>query len=402
LFVAGVDSNRADVVDSFPYGRRDAWEVGLASGCDVTPPEAPVILSPLFEEGVTYLSTPVVLGTTEPFARVRVFEGTMELGADTATGDGNFAVSLVPLMSGQHVIHATAVDASGNESASSSTVSFGIQVIDEGNPISGENGKFKIVELSVSPNPFDPGMEKNRLRLTLDVDAVKGLGGDSINHRFFAVTARAVLDPVTLEPITTIYAASEIDRESEGPVRVSVVDEWDGKDEAGQTLENPNAYPSDLSVAVVRLYAGNGIGPYPSLTPRDFLTYEQMSEIMMLPDIVYEWPVRPLPNLIVDHVIRAHRTGSDRFSDVIIKEFRICLDKPKNCEQAGTACLHTYMAGFSGGSYASLCTACLRRCEGELHWEGHPGGGITRCDYWVSDMWEGAGCPTTQGPIPDF
>ena len=87
-------------------------------------------------------------------------------------------------MSGQHVIHATAVDASGNESASSATVSFGIQVIDEENPIAGENGKFKIVELSVSPNPFDPGIEKNQLRLTLEVGAVKGLGGDTKNHRF--------------------------------------------------------------------------------------------------------------------------------------------------------------------------------------------------------------------------
>jgi len=407
LFVAGVDSNRADVVDSFPYGRRDGWELGLEPGCDATPPEAPVILSPVYEEGVTYLSTPVILGTAEPFAQVKVFEGATQLGADYATGDGDFAVSLVPLMSGQHVIHATAVDASGNESDSSATVSFGIQVIDEENPISAENGKFRIVELSVSPNPFDPGMERNQLRLTLDVDAVKGLGGDSQNHRFFAVTARTVLDPETMETITTIYAASEIERDTEGPVRVTVADEWDGKDEAGQMLENPKAYPSDLSVAVVRLYAGKGIGPYPSLRPGDFLTHEQMSEIMMVVGM-FEWPKQLDPNMIVEQrsfkrvdVQSPYNTRYVLEPLVIFEaEFDICTP-PKTCCQAYVACRHTGMVSLPGDVGKDRCTTCLNRCQGQHDWDPDPAG-VGRCDYWVSDMWSSTGCSSTQGPIPDF
>ncbi|PIW01968.1 MAG: hypothetical protein COW42_03260 [Deltaproteobacteria bacterium CG17_big_fil_post_rev_8_21_14_2_50_63_7] len=364
LFVAGVDSNDEAVVDSFPYGRRGGWELGLEPGCDTTPPEAPVILSPVFEEGVTYISTPVVLGTAEPFARVRVFEGSTELGADYASGDGDFAISLVPLMSGQHVIHATAVDASGNESASSTTVAFGIQVIDEGNPISGENGKFKIVELSVSPNPFDPGIEKNQLRLTLEVDAVKGLGGDTKNHRFFAVTARTVLDPETLETITTSYAASEIVRDTDGPVRVTVADEWDGKDEAGQTLENPKAYPAELSVAVVRLYAGKGNGPYPSLRVGEFLTLEQMSEIMMQVRM-FERPKQPDPrSIIVEQVTfkpivdvqNPYAFPRYQTASSVIWSFDPRKTRARSCGEAYVTCSNTT-------KLPDVCFDCFDACE---------------------------------------
>jgi len=50
----------------------------VGPGCDVTPPEAPVILSPVFEEGASYISTPVILGNAEPFARVRVWESRLQ------------------------------------------------------------------------------------------------------------------------------------------------------------------------------------------------------------------------------------------------------------------------------------------------------------------------------------
>ncbi len=40
LFVPGVDSNRTDAVDSWPYAARDAWLVGDPPGCGVTPPDA--------------------------------------------------------------------------------------------------------------------------------------------------------------------------------------------------------------------------------------------------------------------------------------------------------------------------------------------------------------------------
>jgi len=280
-FVPGVDSNRADVVDSFAYGRRDAWELGLEPGCDTTPPVAPVILSPVNEEGMVFFMAPVILGRAEPFSQVKIFEGTTELGAGYATSEEDFVVSLSSLMSGQHVIHSVAIDRSGNESVPSAPLSFGILVIDEGNPISAENGKFSIVGLSVSPNPFDPTTEINQLHLALDVDAVRGLGGNSQNHRLFALTARVVMDPETLEPITTIYAASEIEGDNNaGPARVTVIDQWNGCSDDGCTIAKFKAYPSDLTVAVVRLYAGNGNGPQPSLKPGEFLTHKLMSEIM--------------------------------------------------------------------------------------------------------------------------
>ncbi|PJB41404.1 MAG: hypothetical protein CO108_13175, partial [Deltaproteobacteria bacterium CG_4_9_14_3_um_filter_63_12] len=262
---------------------------------------------------------------------------------------------------------------------------------------SGENGKFRIVELSLSPNPFDPGIEKNQLRLTLDVDAVKGLGGDSKNHRFFALTARAILDPETLETITTIYAASEIARDIDGPVRVTVADEWDGTDGAGQTLEDPKAYPSELSVAVVRLYAGKWNGPNPSLRPGDFLTYEQMSEIMMQVGM-FERPKKPDPNMIVEQrsfkrvdVQSPYAFPRYQLQDLVIRGFDPLSDCAPDCDQARISCKITVI---EKPNTIVACNECAQNCiddckisASNCKWPtGASSPHAYTCNYWIHDV----------------
>ncbi len=301
LFAAGVDSDRIDALDSFPYGQSNAWELGLEPGCDVTPPEAPFIDSP--EDGDAFLSSPVVLGMAEPFSIVFVYEGATELGTTIADRDGRFAVELPPLDTGEHSLYATASDRSGNVSSLSSARTFRVFVIGRESPIVGENGKLLVVGLSATPNPFDPTKELNQLRLSLEIDAVKGLGGASLNHRFFALTSRRILDPETAEPLTTVYGMTEIALGNQGTVHATVVDEWDGTDR-GAVLENLRAYPSDLSVAVVRLYSGNGVGPNPRLKPGPLgPSLEQVAEIMMAMDPVAR-SERPKPDVYVDYVPR--------------------------------------------------------------------------------------------------
>jgi len=307
---------------------------------------------------------------------VKVFEGTTQLGADYATGDGDFAVSLVPLMSGQHVIHATAVDVFGNESASSATVSFGIQVIDEENPISGENGKFEIVGLDISPTVFVPESKSNSMHLALKVDAVKGLGGNSKNHRFFALTQRTILDPETKQPIKTIYAASEIDRDGQRTQKVEVSDEWDGTNEEGLRANDWTAYPSELSVAVVRLYAGSGQGPLPGFSPGEHLSVDQISEIMMVMTCINCPSFHPM---FIDIVAVAYPFPT-RFPPLVITfvwdPFGMCAP---TCEDAKETCLLTNMNQVTGNP--EQCEECFQVCDKLKKWPLNTGA-LGKCDYW--------------------
>jgi len=275
LFVAGVDSNDGAVVDSFPYGRRDGWELGLEPGCDVTPPEAPVIDLP--EEGMTLLTDfPLFVGTAEAGSLVEVFEGGTALGHDQASVDGRFAFAADVVMSrGPHSVVAIATDRFGHTSELSAVRSFVLQSVDATHPLQDERGKFRIVGLSVAPNPFDPPAEVNSLNALVEVDSVKGLNGNSPNHLFFAMTKRVILDPLTLEPVRTVYGVTELDREADKPLTVSVVDAWDGTDETGALVERYRGYPMDIEIMVARTYLGNGSGA------RCSIDEERLSDDMM-------------------------------------------------------------------------------------------------------------------------
>lgn len=87
---------------------------------DSTAPPTPVIQRPTEGEVVPGFVT--IAGSAEPGATVRVTEGVV-LGTSTADGAGAWAFG-VTLVSGPHVIHATAFDAAGNVSAPTAARKF--------------------------------------------------------------------------------------------------------------------------------------------------------------------------------------------------------------------------------------------------------------------------------------
>ena len=82
---------------------------------------------------ITNVNMPVITGTTEAFAVVRVYDGATLLGTATANGSGNwlFAPS-APLSDGSHPITTTSTDLAGNVSAASAPLPL---VIDGTAPI---------------------------------------------------------------------------------------------------------------------------------------------------------------------------------------------------------------------------------------------------------------------------
>jgi len=264
----------------------------------------------------------------------------------------------------------------------SSLRTFSVFAISESSPITGERGKLQVVALSVSSNLFDPTTQNNQLHLTLEIDAVRGLGGTSSNHRFFALTARRILEPGTLEPLTTVYGATEIaPRNYDSLVSATVVDEWDGTDDSGVTLEDLKAYPSDLSVAVVKLYAGNGVGPTPAWKPSALgLSHEQIAEMMMVVGM-FDVPAHPVLNVLVDWVRRDIVFVSGPFArivsmtNVVLAAFDPTRNIAQSCGEAYVACVNTTIDPEN-------CQACYEKCKSycddvihTCRWPDNAGGG---------------------------
>ena len=253
----------------------------------------------------------------------------------------------------------------------SSLRTFSVFAISESSPITGERGKLQVVALSVSSNLFDPTTQTNQLRLTLELDAVKGLGGASPNHRFFALTARRILDPETLEPLTTVYGVAEIDPGNHGLVNATIVDEWDGTDDSGVTLEDFEAYPNDLSMAVVKLYAGSGEGPTPAWKPSALgLSYEQIREMMMQVGML-DVPGHPVLNVLVDWVRRDVVFVSGPYARLVaitrpvLAVFDPATMAAQTCDQAKFACKSSSLEEHESSGifpYEGACEVCYEEC----------------------------------------
>ncbi|HDC4550125.1 TPA: BapA prefix-like domain-containing protein [Enterobacter kobei] len=119
---------------------------GFTLVVDTTAPNAPVIsqaiddvgsiTGPLTSGQTTDDTVPRLVGTSEPFATVNIYEGTTLVGTGTADGTGNWSIVLnTTLATGAHSFTAQAIDAAGNTSVSSASFSLTIDTTPPALPV---------------------------------------------------------------------------------------------------------------------------------------------------------------------------------------------------------------------------------------------------------------------------
>ncbi|MBI3183965.1 MAG: hypothetical protein HYZ28_17655 [Myxococcales bacterium] len=109
LFLAGTDSNRSNVVDSFPYAQAGAWAVGGSPGCAGQPVLAAPILTSPAQGALLATASPTFTGVAAPGATVELLEGGAGRGSATADATGAFSLTpAAPFSDGQHAVTARA------------------------------------------------------------------------------------------------------------------------------------------------------------------------------------------------------------------------------------------------------------------------------------------------------
>ncbi|ELE9237638.1 BapA prefix-like domain-containing protein [Enterobacter kobei] len=119
---------------------------GFTLVVDTTAPNAPVISQAIDDVGsitgpitsgqTTDDTVPRLVGTSEPFATVNIYEGTTLVGTGTADGTGNWSIVLnTTLTTGAHSFTAQATDAAGNTSVSSASFSLTIDTTPPALPV---------------------------------------------------------------------------------------------------------------------------------------------------------------------------------------------------------------------------------------------------------------------------
>ncbi|WP_395279605.1 BapA/Bap/LapF family large adhesin [Enterobacter asburiae] len=113
---------------------------------DTAAPNAPVIsqaiddvgsiTGPLTSGQTTDDTVPRLVGTSEPFATVNIYEGTTLVGTGTADGNGSWSILLnTTLTAGAHSFTAQATDAAGNTSVSSTSFSLTVDTTPPALPV---------------------------------------------------------------------------------------------------------------------------------------------------------------------------------------------------------------------------------------------------------------------------
>ena len=198
---------------------------------DLTPPAAPVLLSPA-DGSVTSETAPTLTGTTEPGAVVLIEVDGVVVATVPADGSGNWSYTLAPteaLAPGGHTVTATATDAAGNPGAAA-TSSFTVDptgtdttppdtVIDSGPPAATSSATASFSFSSTEPGgtfecsldgaafaPCDPGVSFPGLALgahTFAVRAIDAAGNVDPTPASYAweVTADVPLAPAITSPL---------------------------------------------------------------------------------------------------------------------------------------------------------------------------------------------------------
>jgi len=130
-------------------------------------------------DNITKINTPVITGTGEIGATIKIAEGTFILGQTTVASDGTWQIATSALTNGTHSLTASALDIAGNISAASAPLSLVIDAL--------------LPQLTLT-TPIDASPLQNNAKLLGSIDST-GSNLTSINYRWDNST--------TLIPIVT-------------------------------------------------------------------------------------------------------------------------------------------------------------------------------------------------------
>nr|WP_267874823.1 Ig-like domain-containing protein [Duganella aquatilis] len=129
-------SHTLTAIQTDPAGNTSIASGGLVLTIDATAPTAPAAptLAPASDsgtagDGITNIATPVVTGSADPGATVRLYDsnGTTVLGTAVANGSGQWSITSSTLGLGAHTLTVRQLDTAGNLSAASGTLSLNIE-----------------------------------------------------------------------------------------------------------------------------------------------------------------------------------------------------------------------------------------------------------------------------------
>ncbi len=351
LFVAGVDSNELDVVDSYPYAGPGYWHYGAAPGCDTTPPDPPQLDAPAAATTVIGLR-PVFAGSTEPFALVTFSEGQDVIGALRASADGTFIfVPEEDLDDGAHTITLTAMDYAGNTSTAT-TRSFSLLEVSPTQPLWNGDNTFAVTAVVDSPNPFFSPTESHQIRVNLD--ATNARAGAPPSRVYFALSRRVIVDPDTAHEVWRSTVAAEVSHAA--PDQVELRDAWDGMDSTlDQMAAAGRAYPVEMEIIVGRPAMGR-CGP--GETAMTFTDADINALMMALPSV--QWSLYPT-GCITTRMEWSLANLAPRLRILAtIPPWNPITSPAKNCVEGHLACLESPLAYYDNGN---RCLDCSATCD---------------------------------------
>jgi hypothetical protein len=198
------DTSYKAIIKSGSTGVKDTAGHALAadkvwtfSTVDTRAPQAPVIASPAndsFDADGTF----VVSGTAEKGSTVELFEGAGIVGTVTASGSGDWSVSLSGVAQGAHTYTATAEDAVNNTSDRSNALKITVDgtapTVDSTSPVSGERGvpRGASVTATFSDRMDESTLTAQNLKL---VNVATGKRVNNVALRYDDATRTLTMDP---------------------------------------------------------------------------------------------------------------------------------------------------------------------------------------------------------------